>query len=268
MKRLHNGILAMTGAALAMAGMTACGGNNDDKNGISFESFSFSEVADGADSDSLRNVIDDFDGRWSVHTDGVLPTRLGKGDIDFLRDSLCNLAGVEIVEGKLCEALPAELTPLDTKTVADSVRGTTPKSEYINQLSVDLLTPKLAVFHNYTYSYPEGAAHGMSVNSYVNYDIQKGEIVTLNRLFTAGFEKLLLPAIRKKLEDSGVELLVEPEEVKMPQQFRITSSGVEFIYGLYEIAPYAEGEPTVMFYSSELSSILTPAGKTLLLGGE
>lgn len=244
--------------------LSSCGGNKGD---IVFENFELATVADGADSDSLRNAVHDFDGRWEVSTSGVLPVSLGNKDVSELRDSLFKLANISFDDNKLQISLPSELIPLDkSKEKGENKVGDgKPGSRLYTSLMVDMLTRKVAVFHNYMFSYPEGAAHGVYANSYINYDIESGKIITLNAIFTSGFEKLLTPAIRRKLEESDIELLVDPEEIRLPKQFRITADGIDFIYGIYEIAPYSEGEPTVTFYNGELSSILTPTGKALLL---
>lgn len=245
---------------MILLSMVSCGGNKGD---IVFENFEISTTADGADSDSLRNIVDGFDGRWDVTISGILPVSLGDKDMTALRDTLCRLANLKLADDKLEISLPDELKPLD-KSEKKGNDGK-PGSKYSNILSVDMLTPRVAVFHNYNYSYAEGAAHGAYANTYVNYDIESGKVVTMNTIFTSGFEKLLVPAIRRRLEENGVELLVEPEEVRLPSQFKITADGIDFIYGLYEIAPYSEGEPKVTFDNGELTSILTPTGKALLL---
>lgn len=270
MKKIFKSLLPAGVVTIAMGGIMASCGNTESGN-MSFESFELSEVADGADSDSLRNQLDDFDGRWDVKTSGVLPVKLGDKDMSELRDSLYAMAGVVAEEGKLKIRLPEELKPLEEKKDSEGKenapkKDARPGSTLEREISIDLLTPSLAVFHCYTYSYPEGAAHGGYANAYLNYDIASGKIVTMQSLFTAGFEKLLLPAIRLNLEASETALLVDLGEVGLPSQFRITDSGVDFIYGIYEIAPYAAGEPTVSFSFGELESILTPAGKKLLLG--
>lgn len=241
----------------------------DDNVAMQFESYDLSVTADGADSDSLRNIIADFDGRWDVHTSGLLPTRLGDKDLSELRDSLMKMSALQLDGKKLAIRLPEEMIPLNDKSKDSGetipAKGATPGSKYGATLSLDLLTQNVAVFHSAIYSYPEGAAHGAFANKYLNYDIATGKIVTMQSLFANGYDKFLLQSIRERLEESGVELLIEPEELRLPSQFRITANGLEFVYGLYEIAPYSEGEPRVEFAPGELSPILSPTGKAILL---
>ena len=254
---------------LLVQGFTACKGEKE-KGDMNFSSYSLSVVAEGADSDSLRNVLDNFDGRWNVNVCGILPERLGEKSVEELRDSLCRLANITFDEdGKTVVEYPEELREL-SKELGDTIpTDRKPGSIFDNTLSLAMLTPKVAVFNSYKYSYPEGAAHGVWVNSYVNYDIAAGQILTYGNLFTTGFGKMLVPAILNKLEEQGIELIVEREDIinRMPRQFRLTPDGIEFIYSLYEIAPYSAGEPKVKFTYGELESLLRPAAKSLLLGG-
>lgn len=257
--------LILAGAAMFSISLVSCG-DKKDKGEISFSSYSFSEVADGADSDSLRNVLENFDGRWSVKLTGVLPEKIGEKSVDALRDSLYNLADLSIDEkGNLVVKYPSELKALE-KEIADTISsGRKPGSAYENNLSVAMLTPKVVVFRNFKYSYPEGAAHPVWLNNYLNYDIKSGQIITMRSLFTDGYGKLLRPAIENKLQEAGVDLFPD-QEISLPKQFRLTPTGIDFIYNIYEIAPYAAGEPTVHFTYYELESIMSPAGKALLLG--
>ncbi|MDE6272652.1 MAG: RsiV family protein [Muribaculaceae bacterium] len=265
MKKIFQKFLIIMTVAAGTLALPACGDN--DKGDLNFSSYDFSVTADGADSDSLRAIMHDFDGRWTVNLSGILPERLGDKDVSILRDSLLVLANLkEDEDGKLSVSLPSELKELsEDRASSDSLKSKTPGSILNHQLSLDLLTPKFAVFRSYTYSYPEGAAHPAFANGYLNYDIEKGRIILQTDIFTDGFSEMLRPAIYNRLAEQGVDLQLEKEEFFTTKQFRMTTSGVEFIYGIYEIAPYSDGEPTVFFTYSELASLLKPAAKKMLL---
>lgn len=268
-----NKVALLSGAMVILSALFlgACGKDKSSAE-MGFSSYQLSTVADGADSDSLRNVMEGFDGRWTVNLTGVLPERLGDKDITALRDSLCRMANISIDEaGKLSISLPSELKPLgesDEKAEPDSVKAKGPGSVLTHQLSLDLLTPKIAVFRSYTYSYPEGAAHPVFANGYVNYDIAAGKIIDRTDILTDGFAELLRPAIYNALSEQGVDLQVDKESFWTTKNFRLTPTGIEFIYGIYEIAPYSDGEPTAFFTYQELYSILKPAGKALLIDSD
>ncbi len=265
MKKNFRIFLMIMVAVAGVLGFSACGGK--DKGDMSFSSYNFSTTADGADSDSLRAIMHDFDGRWAVNLTGVLPEKLGDKDVTLLRDSLLALANLkEDADGKLMVALPPELKELSKEQASsDSLKAKTPGSVLNHVLSLDLLTPKFAVFRSYTYSYPEGAAHPAFSNGYLNYDIEKGRIILQTDIFTDGFTEMLRPAIYNRLTEQGVDIQLEKDEFYTTKQFRLTTDGVEFIYWIYDIAPYSDGEPTVFFTYSELSSLLKPAAKKMFL---
>lgn len=262
-----NSITLLIAMNLAVGGMIVSCGDAEDNNEMSFAPYELTTIADGADSDSLRSVMEDFDGRWSVCLTGVLPKKLGKNDVTELRDSLCRLANLRMDDKDRLEILlPSELKAIDSKKgKGKKDADKAPGSVMTHELSLDLLTPRFAVFRGYTYTYPEGAAHPAFANGYVNYDIEKGKIITYKMIFTDGFQKLLRIAIYDRLIEQGVDVQVEKEDFKVAHQFRLTPSGIEFIYGIYEIAPYSDNEPSVFFDYSELSSILTPLGKEMFL---
>ena len=54
----------------------------------------------------------------------------------------------------------------------------------------------------------------------------------------------------------------------MPSEFEVTSNGLNFLYGIYEIAPYSEGEVSVDFQSYELIDLFAPGAMELLYGPE
>ena len=83
-----------------------------------------------------------------------------------------------------------------------------------------------------------------------------------------GYEKELLSLIRKKIADAKVDLTVDIDEVGMPSEFEVTSNGLNFLYGIYEIAPYSEGEVSVDFQSYELVDLFAPGAMELLYGPE
>lgn len=251
-------------AALAVgaAGLSACG--NSEKDNFAFSSYEFTTVAEGADSDSLRSVMKDFDGRWSVTLSGILPERLGDRDVSQLRDTVMAMACLKADEsGKLEPDLSSDLRPISDK--AQKEKKSDPGSIFRSEVALDLLTPDFAVFRISNYSFPEGAPHGGFATGYINYDIRNGKILRLSSVLTPGFEKMLKPAIFNRLSEEGLEMLVEADAFPMPHIYRFTLDGIEFVYGLYEIAPYSAGEPTVLFYYPELESILRPEAKKRFL---
>lgn len=241
-------------AAVCLIAVASCGGNKDCKEGdISFDTFSFSTLAKGTDTDSIKAEFEDFSGVWKVASQGMLPVKVGDNDLTALRDTLCALARIRIDEEKNISArLPEYLK--DSQEKLDSAAA---RSLLVNRVSLELLTPEVMVFEVYTYQYPEGAAHGGYANNYVNYGLKSGKVLSLADLLTAGYEPKLEAMVREKIAGRD-DLIVEPEEVKVPANYRFTDEGLTLIFPLYEITPYSSGEPEVDFNIGELRDILTP----------
>lgn len=254
--------LAYAALAVLFAGtLAACSEKTDDNCAsdlVSFETYSFKVMAKATPTDSVDGEIPDYTGFWQCESSGVLPVRVADHDVKPLRDTICVLAGISIdTKDKLSARLPDFLKPAEEKV--DSLQA---RSMMLSNVSLKLMTSKVMVFDIYSYRYPEGAAHGDFDNAYLNYDLLKGKVLTEADVFKPGYEEQLLKLIRAKVAERQ-DLLVKPEEVKIPANFRITDEGIDFVYSIYEITPYSSGEPSVSFYAPELNDILSTEGKAL-----
>ncbi|MDE6010929.1 MAG: RsiV family protein [Muribaculaceae bacterium] len=254
---IKNTLSLAVAALLSAAALSSCGGGSDQQF-FSFQSISLSTQAERADNDSVKDEIPDFDGKWDVTVSGIIPVKVGGHELTSLNTELGKLACLNLTASPAVIELPDELVALQDP---DSIP---PKSKLTKQINLELLNPRVAVFRVYTLSYPEGAAHGLYSNKYLNYDVQGGEVITLATMFVDGYERKLQPAILAKLKESRSQLIAEDDEITITPNFRITEDGVEFIYGLYSVAPYSDGEPIVTFTPYELNDILSATGKKLL----
>ena len=249
-------------AAVAGLLFAACAGSGNgsesDSAKVEFEMYEISGVAEMVDADSET----DNEG-WKyceVRQQGVLPVRIGGKDISQLRDSLERLASVRFVSPDKVEArLDSTMRMTDLDTVKCC-------GEYSDVLTVSLMTPRLLVWKNLTSSYICAAAHGIYNTTFVNYSISDGKILTISDLMNPGFEKHLTEMIREKIREEKVDLIVPIEEVGIPKDFELTSSGIRFVYTLYEIAPYSSGEVAVDFDAYELEDLLKPGIIELIYG--
>lgn len=255
--KITKGLLSLGMGVALMSTLISCG--SGEQQFFSFQSFSLSTVAEGSDNDSVKDEIDDFNGMWDVSISGVQPVKIGPNELTTLNDTLGQLMSVDFTADPAVIKLPEELVPLASDTT-----GVAPKSKLVKRLTLDLLNTNVAVFRVYSYAFPEGAAHGIYANKFVNYDISSGGIISLSTLFTPGYAKTLQPMIVHRLKERHREFLVDEEEIEVTPNIRITNNGVEFVYGVYSIAPYSDGEPVVTFNAYELSDILTAEGKKLL----
>ncbi|MBP6345846.1 MAG: DUF3298 domain-containing protein [Neisseriaceae bacterium] len=101
-----------------------------------------------------------------------------------------------------------------------------------------------------TYS---GGAHGSAWVHFDNIDVKTQRVVKLADLFTASELQALTgiaePFFRLDNEVKANETLTESgywfenDQFKLPEQFALTEDGLLFVYGQYEVAPYAAGMP-------------------------
>lgn len=249
-------------AAAASLLLASCAGSGNrsesDSAKVEFEMYDIRGVAEMVDADSLT----DNEG-WKycdVKEQGVLPVKIGNKDISQLRDSLERLAAVRFVSPDKVEArLDSTMRMTDLDTVKCC-------SGYQDILTLSLMTPRLLVWKNLASSYVCAAAHGMYNTTFVNYSIADGKILTISDLMNSGYEKQLTEMIREKIREDKVDLIVPMEEVGIPKDFELTSTGIRFVYTLYEIAPYSAGEVTVDFDAYELEELLKPGMIELIYG--
>ncbi|MDE6754217.1 MAG: RsiV family protein [Muribaculaceae bacterium] len=261
MKKMKKGIIlsALAGCLLA----TGCGRSSEKADGftsrVDLEGYEYDCIVELPDS-----LVTDGEGGKYVRFrgQGMLPSQVGGKKIASVRDSLMRLGGISMADRTGALPLLKEgyrLTRLDPEKISGC-------SERYNQLAVTLVTPRIVVWRDYVYSYLCGSAHGLYNTTYVNYSIPDGKILELTDIFKKGYEKELLSLIVERLKEDEVELSVKPEEVGIPSDFEIIESGIRFVWGLYEIAPYVEGEVTVDIATYEITDLLKPGVEEMLYG--
>lgn len=245
------------GVALAAVVLGGCKEKYDSTD-IQLENYKYDVVAEVAEPDTAgRSAAAAF---WRCIGVGVLPRKIGGHDVEALRDTLCRLARVDQSKSN-----PAPLLPegYKDKTVASDKQEAC--SLVSNTLSIALVTPKVMVWQNYQYAYPCEAAHGTYSNTFVSYSLEDGKIVALDDLFQSGYAPKLTAMVREQLAGRD-DLLVELDEIELPETFRLTSDGLSFVYGLFSIAPYSSGEITVDLNSNALSDIMKPGAQEKYFG--
>ena len=108
---------------------------------------------------------------------------------------------------------------------------------------VDWNTPEIFVVENNIYSY-SGGAHGGYASGYLNFSPRTGKLLSLKDLIDPekmeAFKKLCEQYFREKHPED--EYWFPEEGFYLPETFGLLPEGITFVYGLYEIAPYAAGE--------------------------
>lgn len=104
-------------------------------------------------------------------------------------------------------------------------------------------------FHNTIYSY-EGGAHGIEVSEYLNIDVDKQSLVTLDQLIDKKDQPAILDALWKVYDDLSKEAnfntnYIEKADFYISPDFYFDQDGVNFVYQPYALFPYAFGEITL-----------------------
>lgn len=123
---------------------------------------------------------------------------------------------------------------------------------------------KLATFAigYYTYS---GGAHGIGANRYFTIDMTTHRILTLSDLF----DKKAISNVKERLwnvytRDGMIkdeELSVNKADFNVSDNIYLDHNGIHFIYNVYEIASYAEGEQDLTLNWWQAEDLLKPSFK-------
>jgi hypothetical protein len=100
-----------------------------------------------------------------------------------------------------------------------------------------------------------GGAHGMETTTYTNYDLETGDRLTLDDLFTPEGKAALTERIHAQiLADHNVvdwpalsenNCYLAPEDVLPTENFELSAGHITFHYNPYDIACYAQGSTKV-----------------------
>lgn len=123
--------------------------------------------------------------------------------------------------------------------------------EGISRFDVEYIDDKVIVFNHYIYVY-SGGAHGSYSNDGIAFWLDSGESIPNDAKYLLKNEndKKLLSLITKRLKKEYGDTIDTPINLS---KFKITNDGVEFYWGIYEIAPYAAGIVSIKFAFSEIA---------------
>ena len=135
----------------------------------------------------------------------------------------------------------------DKERIGDSIY------ELSKRCSIDVYDQTLS-YTIETYQYT-GGAHGMTWHTGLNYSLENGELLTLDDFFSAEEQEKLQKALLLLLcwqngLDGIDELELEkmgydPKAVVPTNNFKVTSTGIEFLYNPYEIGAYSLGKTII-----------------------
>lgn len=136
-----------------------------------------------------------------------------------------------------------------------------------SQYGIDYLSENIASINNYNYLYT-GGAHGMYGTMHEVYTLDNGEKLKIDDILINVNDLSLLNKVRQKLlsmanEDEGISYFNLDELSLQDNNFYITSNGLVFTWGIYEIAPYSMGESEVSFSKDEIMPYLKDEYKNI-----
>ena len=257
MRNMRKTFGLMIGASVAMIMLASCDGKNkksEDSTLFEFKEYHYKMLAKSSDMDP-----DDYmfgDGSRLVEGEIILPLRINDNDITELRDSLISMTGVIVDEDG--EVLPNLDADEGFKLVSDNPNMAEPSTSESSFTTICLINQKIIVWQNDYFSY-DGGAHGYGSSVFVNYSIELNKVLTLNDIFTRGFEDKLNEIVRKNLRAFHSEELYDTgystmNDIEYSNVFRLYPNAIEFYYAPYMIGPYSSGIITCTIGLEELEN--------------
>ena len=137
---------------------------------------------------------------------------------------------------------------------------------YSSQFGIDYLSEKVVSINKLVYEYT-GGAHGTYSTVYSVYSLENGNKLKIEDLITDLKNTDLLNLIKDKLlkiEGRDERSYFDLNELSLENNnFYITSNGLVFTWGIYEIGPYAIGETRVLMSAEEIKPYLKDEYKTI-----
>lgn len=121
----------------------------------------------------------------------------------------------------------------------------------------------MLVVNHHVYAYT-GGAHGNYSSHYLCIDSRDKKLLKLEDVLQADTAQLvrLLEREARKLyniaEEAPLYENMLTEELYIPEQFYVSNKGITFVYGIYEVAAYADGEISLFIPYNKIMGMLTP----------
>ena len=118
-----------------------------------------------------------------------------------------------------------------------------------------------------------GGAHGNYATIFKHYDIPNNESLTLDDIVAKPFQNELTAVAERyfrKAENLGVDQSLEDQyffdqgRFSIPDNFALERDSILFLYNIYEIKPYVNGQTELRVPYSEVERILTDRAKRIV----
>ncbi|WP_432632403.1 RsiV family protein [Brachyspira sp.] len=146
----------------------------------------------------------------------------------------------------------------------DWVESEYPNYASIFQYRIDYLSEKIASINRYYYLYI-GGAHGIHGNIPKVYSLSDGKRLKIEDILIDVNDSNLINKVKEKLLSiRNEEDYFNLDEISLQENnFHITSKGLVFTWGVYEIGPYAMGYSEVLFSIDEIMPYLKDEYKSI-----
>lgn len=276
-----NKLLLIPAACLAIT-LGACHGSSDGASDSNGEINSF-EVSQNIKTTSRTYSIDGLPDSCHITLSASItwPENLGNYDIHILQDSILHRAFPGFTGHDVNDAIKDYISKPQVLFDNDSTLSFKPVesvSENINSYTADVSVSMLEITLDYVtyrtdYTSYLGGAHPMWGSDCFTYTYNPAQVLTLSTMFSPGYEKTLEPILTQAIAD---EVSVSPAELKgmlltdiyISDIVYLSNGMILFHYNPYALLPYAYGAIDAKVAPYEVSDILTPEAKNLLLGDE
>ena len=127
--------------------------------------------------------------------------------------------------------------------------------DYLSTINFVSQRHNIATFYNDYYVYG-GGAHGLGNNEYIVVDLAAQKRLTVQDLFNKEqLEKIKEILWQQNVDTRGkedAESFMPKADFYVSENFYLDGSGVHFLYDHYVLGPYAEGQPELTIYWSQL----------------
>ena len=136
--------------------------------------------------------------------------------------------------------------------------STTVEMNYIGQRN------NIITFVKDYYSYT-GGAHGVGHSTYLNIDIKRKAVIKLDDLVSPTQQNKLKELLWERYtedrrdENGKINTFTEKRDFEIAQDFYFTEYGISFVYPVYALGPYAEGEVKLELYFYQINDLLNKA---------
>lgn len=117
--------------------------------------------------------------------------------------------------------------------------------------AIRIVNNKVLVYMIQDYWYA-GGSHGLEPSSATNYDLQTGNKITIDDLFTEQSKTKILELIKREID------ITPQSDISVTENFMMLPKGIKFCFNPYQIASYSEGRIDATLKYSEFKHLLKP----------